>query len=55
MRASECFAQHHGGRAADPGEFEPASIRPSLSLRWCIWAADRLAVTTTANKVDSVH
>ena len=29
MRASECFAQHHGVRAAEPGEFEHASIRPS--------------------------
>jgi hypothetical protein len=41
MRASECFAQHHGARAADPGEFEPrvdqavaaSARRPSLPLR----------------------
>ena len=33
MWASECFAYHHGVRAADPGEFAPAWIKPSLSLR----------------------
>ena len=32
MWASECFALHHGVRAADPGEFAPAWIKPSLSL-----------------------
>ena len=32
-----------------------SASRPSLPLRWCIWAADRLAAPLQDHKVDSVH
>jgi hypothetical protein len=56
-------AQHHGVRAADPGEFEPLvdqAVADSTRDRrcrsaWYIWAAIGCPPPRQRNEVDSVH